>query len=152
MSNRDFTQSELNFLNKARVGRLATCDAAGQPHVVPVVFATDGQALYTPLDQKPKRVTPGGLKRVRNLLANPRVALVVDAYHEDWTQLEWVLVQGAGNLVDEGDAHTTGVGLLLAKYPQYQQLPLNDCPLIVITPAHITSWAARQAGGGPAAE
>src|SRR2546425_12214110 len=93
MNRATFTEAELDLLTRTRVGRLATADAAGQPHVIPVVFATDGQKLYTPLDQKPKRVTPNQLKRVRNLLENPKLAFVVDNYDEDWTRLAWVLVK-----------------------------------------------------------
>ncbi|HET7088666.1 MAG TPA: pyridoxamine 5'-phosphate oxidase family protein, partial [Anaerolineae bacterium] len=65
MSRTTFTEAELRFLARMRVARLATADASGQPHVVPIVFATDGHHLYTPLDEKPKRVEPRQLKRVR---------------------------------------------------------------------------------------
>jgi len=140
-----FTGAELDFLSRTRVGRLATADAAGQPHVIPVVFATDGQKLYTPLDQKPKRVAPSQLKRVRNLLENPKVAFLVDDYDEDWTRLAWVLVRGAGKIVEKGEAHATGVRLLQEKYLQYEGMPLKDHLLIVITPSHVTSWKALQA-------
>jgi PPOX class probable F420-dependent enzyme len=145
MNRADFTEAELDLLTRTRVGRLATADAAGQPHVIPVVFATDGRKLYTPLDEKPKRVAPSQLKRVRNLFENPKVALVVDHYDEDWAQLAWVLVKGTGKVVEKGEAHATGVRLLQEKYPQYQRMPLKDRPLIVITPWHVMSWKAIQA-------
>ena len=67
-----FTDAELDFLDRVRVGRLATADMTAQPHVIPVVFATDGRKLYVPVDEKPKRVRPRELKRVRNLLENPK--------------------------------------------------------------------------------
>ena len=41
----------------ARVARLATADAAGVPHLVPVVFAVDGDLVYSAVDAKPKRTT-----------------------------------------------------------------------------------------------
>jgi len=145
MDRTSFTEAELDFLTRTRVGRLATADSAGQPHVIPVVFATDGRTLYTPVDQKPKRVAPGQLKRVRNLAENPKVAFVVDDYDEDWTQLAWVLVRGTGKTVEKGEAHATGVRLLQEKYPQYEGMPLKDRPLIVIMPSHVTSWKALQA-------
>ena len=137
-----FTKDELDFLSRARVARLATASSAGQPHVIPIVFATDGQKLYTPLDKKPKRLAPNQLKRVRNLLENPKLAFVVDHYEEDWTQLAWIMVKGTGELVENGDGHATGVLLLEQKYPQYERMPLQDRPLIVITPSEITSWGA----------
>jgi PPOX class probable F420-dependent enzyme len=140
MSRTDFTEAELDFLTRTRVGRLATADGTGQPHVIPIVFATDGRTLYTPLDSKPKRVAPSQLKRVRNLFENPQVAFVVDYYDDDWTQLAWVLVKGTGEMVENGEAHDNGVHLLQEKYPQYEAMPLKDRPLIVITPSHVTSW------------
>ena len=144
MNRATFTEAELDFIARTRVGRLATADAAGQPHVIPVVFATDGRKLYTPVDAKPKRVAPSQLKRVRNLFENPKVAFIVDDYTEDWTQLAWVLVRGTGKTVEEGEAHATGVRLLQEKYPQYEGMPLKARPLIVITPSHVTSWKALQ--------
>lgn len=145
MNRAQFTDAELELLTRTRVGRLATADALGQPHVIPIVFATDGRKLYTPVDEKPKRVAPSQLKRVRNLLENPKVAFVVDHYDEDWTRLAWVLVKGTGKMVEKGEEHATGIRLLEGKYPQYQRMPLKDRPLIVITPSHVTSWKAVQA-------
>mgnify|MGYP001359597996 CR=1 FL=1 len=141
-----FTEAERAFLTRMRVARLSTADASGQPHVVPIVFAFDGQQLYTPLDEKPKRVGPGELKRVRNLLENPQVAIVVDHYDEDWTRLAWVMVTGRGEMVEAGEAHAAGVRLLERKYPQYQAMPLRDRPLIVVTPQGVRSWGALSAG------
>jgi coenzyme F420-0:L-glutamate ligase / coenzyme F420-1:gamma-L-glutamate ligase len=143
MDRAEFTEAEIYFLSRIRVARLATADAQGQPHVIPIVFATDGQKLYTPVDEKPKRVAPDQLKRVRNLFENPKVAFVADEYDEDWAQLAWVLVKGTGRMIEEGEAHATGVRLLQAKYPQYERMPLKNRPLIVITPTHVTSWKSR---------
>src|SRR5687768_17640075 len=95
-----------------RVARMATADAAGQPHVIPIVFAVDNRRLYTPLDEKPKRVAPRQLKRVRNLLLNPQLAIVVDHFDENWAQLAWVMVTGRGAIAETGDAHATGLRLL----------------------------------------
>ena len=103
MNRTTFTEAEMRFLTRMRVGRLATADARGQPHVIPIAFAIDPQRLYTALDEKPKRVAPLKLKRVRNLQVNPQVAIVVDEYDEDWTGLAWVLVRGRGELVEEGE-------------------------------------------------
>ena len=137
-----FTITQMEFLARMRVARLATADAAGHPHVIPIVFATDSQRLYTPVDAKPKRATPRELKRVRNLLANPEVAVVVDEYDDDWTRLAWVLVTGRGELLESGEAHAAGIQLLQQKYSQYGAMPLEGCPVIVVTPARVTSWGA----------
>jgi|ERR1041385_5199425 PPOX class probable F420-dependent enzyme len=140
MPRTNFTEEELDFLSRARVGRLATADAAGQPHVIPIVFATDGERIYTAIDKKPKRRAASQLKRVRNLLENPKIAFVVDHYEEDWTKLRWVFVKGTGTLLESGEAYRTGIRLLEGKYPQYRQMPLTDRPLILIMPLEITSW------------
>ena len=140
MPRTSFTPEELEFLSRTRVGRLATADSAGQPHVIPIVFATDGEKLYTPLDKKPKRIAPNQLKRVRNLLENPKVAFVADHWDEDWTKLAWLMVKGTGQLIESGEAYAKGIRLLEKKYSQYDQMPLKDRPVIVITPTEITSW------------
>src|SRR5438105_3193247 len=120
MNRTSFRAEELDFLTRSRLGRLATVDAAGQPHVIPIVFATDGEKLYSPIDKKPKRVAANQLKRVRNLLQNPKLAFVVDNYDEDWNQLAWLLVKGKGEIVQSGEAHSTGLHLLEKKYAQYE--------------------------------
>ena len=104
MSRAIFSPDQLAFLARMRVARLATADVAGQPHVIPIVFAIDDQRLYSPVDEKPKRVAPNQLKRLRNLLANPQVAIVVDEYDEDWTRLAWVLMTGRAAIVQEGES------------------------------------------------
>ncbi|HBY94095.1 MAG TPA: TIGR03668 family PPOX class F420-dependent oxidoreductase [Chloroflexi bacterium] len=130
-----------------RVARLATVDATGQPHVVPIVFAFDGSRLYTPIDAKPKRVGAYQLQRVRNIQANPHVAIVIDDYSEDWRQLAWVQIRGTARLVEAGPEHATGVALLHAKYSQYEAMPLHDRPIIVITPSRITGWSGEKTTG-----
>jgi PPOX class probable F420-dependent enzyme len=83
---------EREILLSERVARMATADGSGRPHVVPICFAYDGHNIFTPLDKKPKRVPAGELRRVRNILSNPRVSLVVDGYYEDWKRLYYVLI------------------------------------------------------------
>ena len=136
-----FSNRELDFLETQRVARLATADAAGQPHVVPVCYACDGECIFIALDDKPKRVAPERLKRVRNIRENPRVALVVDRYGEDWSQLAFVLIQGAAEIVPPGlPEHARAVGLLRQRYPQYRAMPIDANPIIAIRPASTASW------------
>jgi len=87
------------MLKRARVARLATLDAGSRPHIVPVCFAYDGKLFYTAVDQKPKRVTRERLARLRNIRAVPRVALLIDEYEEDWTQLWYILIRGKAKLI-----------------------------------------------------
>ncbi len=129
-------------LRKARVARLATSDAEGRPHIVPVCYAYDGRAFYTPVDLKPKRVPAERLARVRNIRAHPGVALVVDEYHEEWDRLWYILVRGQAAVVSGGNEREEALRLLREKYPQYAapQLLPEDAPVIRIVPVKITSW------------
>jgi PPOX class probable F420-dependent enzyme len=101
----------------ARVARLATADAGGRPHLVPVVFAVQGDRIYTVVDAKPKRTT--ALRRLANVAENPFVALLADHYEEDWAALWWVRAEGCGRVL-EADAPEArrAVELLRARYPQ----------------------------------
>ena len=110
--------SQAQLLAEARVGHLATADAAGVPHVVPVCYALVEQVIYSVLDQKPKRVSVARLRRVRNIQANPHIALVVDHYEEDWLSLWYILVLGRAELLWEGEERVTAIRHLRQKYPQ----------------------------------
>jgi PPOX class probable F420-dependent enzyme len=127
---------------RSRVARLATLDDSGYPHLVPVCYATDGQAFYSALDAKPKRVPPARLRRVRNIRANPRVALLFDRYEEDWRRLSYVMVQGQAEILTAGPEWQAARDLLTAKYPQYTALPLPpDGLMLKITPERVVSWS-----------
>lgn len=130
-------------LEQARVACLASLDADDGPHIVPVCFASEGQVLYTALDQKTKRVPPERLARVRNIRAKPRVALLIDHYQEDWSQLWYVLIRGTAQLLTRSAHQERGRAIrkLRAKYPQYtpEMLP-EDAPIIRIRPQRVTSW------------
>lgn len=128
------------FVTQQRIAYLATADASGRPHVVPICFAVAGGTLYTIIDRKPKRVPPERLRRVRNLLQNPRVAIVVSAYTEDWSQLGYVLLEGTTRVLATGPERAVGLELLRKKYPQYRTMPLQDRPMIVVTITRATHW------------
>ena len=133
-----------------RVAHLATADSRGVPHLVPICFVFDGDHFYSALDQKPKRTPVTALKRVRNILSNPDVALVIDQYEEDWARLWYVLVRGKALLIQSGEEHRYAIGLLRDKYPQYRDMQPEKNPVIKITPTRITSWGkTAQEDGEP---
>src|SRR4051812_13438644 len=138
---------EHRYIIEQRVARLATVDARGQPAVVPIVYAFDGTTLFTPLDAKAKRVAISQLQRVRNIHANPTVAVIIDTYNEDWQQLVWVHLRGQARITNSGDGYAAGIALLCAKYSQYGRMPLAGCPLIIIEPTRVHSWRASDAPG-----
>ncbi len=131
------------FLRSARTGHLATANATGQPHVIPVCFVFDGEAIYTVLDAKPKSTPLRQLRRVRNILANPQVSLVVDHYEEDWSRLRYVLALGVAGLLEEGEEWARAIVMLREKYPQYQGMDLDESPVIKITPVRFVPWSSQ---------
>lgn len=130
------------------VARLATVSADGAPHLVPVVFARAGGAIWSPVDGKPKRGS--ALARIRNAAHEPRVALLLDGYDADWSRLWWVRVDGRATVVG---SHAAAEAALRAKYPQYAEVPLYaGAPALVrIEPLRIASWRASDAPIDPRA-
>jgi len=130
-----------SFVLAHRVARLATADSAGAPHVVPVCFALGGATLYIGIDEKPKRRDTAALKRLRNIAANPAIAVVVDRYAEDWSRLGWVMLRGPAAILEPGDAeHAAAQVLLLARYPQLRAMRIDGLPVIALRIARATSW------------
>jgi len=140
----DVDESTREFIRDHRVARLATVGVDGQPAVVPICYVLEAECIYTPIDEKPKSVTASKLKRVRNIKANPRVALVIDDYSEDWSKLIYVLVSGIAEIISPGSAdpeHARAVELLREKYPQYRSMGIDERPIIRITATRIKRWA-----------
>jgi PPOX class probable F420-dependent enzyme len=122
----------------ARVARLATTTVQGDPHVVPVCFAVEGDRLYTAVDDVKAKST-AVLRRLLNLAAHPRASVLVDHYAEDWGQLWWVRVDGHAVVAAPGAAgHATAVALLVAKYEQYRRDPPPGPAILV----EIDTWRA----------
>lgn len=130
------------LLYQSRVARLGTADRVGQPLVVPVCYVFDGQACFSALDAKPKRVAASQLRRVRNIAENPRVSLAVDRYDEDWSRLCWVIVQGRADILADGSERAGAVDLLRAKYAQYRAMGLDreTATVIRISPERTLHW------------
>jgi len=138
----EITEPVHRFILSHLVARLATADKDGQPHVIPFCYAFDGERFYFVVDEKPKRQTGKPLKRVRNILENPQVALVIDDYANDWTQLAYVLVSGTADLVADETEYTQALTLLRARYPQYRLMDLTFArnAMVRITPITVHAW------------
>ena len=124
------------------VARLATGDAAGNPHVVPLVFCLHESAIYSPIDGKPKSSTR--LKRMKNLEGNPNASLLLDHYQDDWQRLWWIRLDAVGAVFQPGGETTDALGeALCTKYPQYLSTPLFKAePLFVRLRWHkVSAWA-----------
>jgi PPOX class probable F420-dependent enzyme len=133
-----------------RVARLATVSPDGRPHVVPFTFALGSHArgagsgpedhIYSAVDAKPKSSTD--LRRLRNIRANPRVAVLADHYEDDWDGLWWVRADGQAAILDDPATMAPALALLAGRYPQYREHPPAG-PVISIHVDRWTGWAAR---------
>ena len=123
----------------ARVARLATADSSGRPHLVPLVFAVDGDRVYSTVDAKPKRTT--ALRRLDNVRENPAVSLLVDHYEDtDWAALWWVRADGLGRVLESGEAEARrAVALLRQRYPQQS----GAGTVLAVDVERWSGWAAR---------
>lgn len=128
------------FLDARRVGHLATADAKGAPHVVPVCYAIAGATLYVSIDEKPKRASARPLKRLTNIQQNPAVAVTIDRYDEDWRRLGWVMLRGTADILADGDEHDRAQALLRARYPQYAAMRIAALPVIALRIGEATCW------------
>jgi PPOX class probable F420-dependent enzyme len=136
------------LLREAPVARLATANADGDPHLVPICFATGELHLYSAVDRKPKRHRR--LERLENLRNRPRACLLVDVYHDDWRRLAWIRVDATAAILEEGDERRRALALLTRKYPQYRdmQLERDAGPVIRLTPDRLSFWRADSSAGG----
>lgn len=112
---------------------------------MPICFAFDGATFFSAIDEKPKRVDASDLRRVRNIMGHPEVALLFDRYSEDWSRLGYVLVHGrASLLMPHRGSHSHAVRLLRERYPQYEAMEIERNPVIEIVPGRVTSWGAME--------
>lgn len=126
-------------LDESRVARLATTRSDGRPHIVPICFVvTSGEILFA-IDHKPKRTTD--LRRLRNIAANPWVAVLADHYEEDWSRIWWVRIDGFARVLEAGDAADHAVEALSARYPQYR-LERPSGPVVSIRIERLSGWSA----------
>jgi PPOX class probable F420-dependent enzyme len=130
------------FIRAGRVAHFATVDAGGQPLVIPICFAFDGKEFFSPIDEKPKQISPHKLKRLRNIAENPKVSLVIDRWDEDWRKLAYILISGRARILLTGQKHRRAVTLLRRKYRQYHSMAIDQRPMIVIRPLGVKVWGS----------
>ena len=126
------------LLEEARRAHLGLLDAEGAPRVLPVTFAVVGQDIVSAVDHKPKRVPGSDLARVRWLRRDPRAALTVDRYDDDWSRLAWVQVLGSAAIEPvRGEV----VDALARRYPDYLSRPPAG-PLLRLEAERVLWWRA----------
>jgi PPOX class probable F420-dependent enzyme len=127
-------EDALGRVCSARVARLATVNADGSPHLVPIVFALAGETLYSAVDAKPKRSRR--LRRIENARERPRVAVLVDHYEDDWRLLWWVRLDGRARVLEGGEEAERALGLLTDKYEQYRR----ECAGLPVLAVDVQDW------------
>lgn len=131
-------------IDAARSAHLATASADAAPHLIPVVFALNRDAVYIAIDEKPKTTTR--IRRLRNIEENPQAALLIDHYDDDWTKLWWIMLRGSAEILTpdtwDADEATSAISALRTRYPQYAAHALEERPLIRLTITNVTRWSA----------
>ena len=131
-------------IGAARSAHLATASADAAPHLIPVVFALNGDAVYIAIDEKPKTTTR--IRRLRNIEENPQATLLIDHYDDDWTKLWWIMLRGRAEILApdtwDADEANDAISALRTRYPQYAAHALEERPLIRLTIKSVTRWSA----------
>lgn len=123
------------LIARERVCRVATTGADDEPHVVPVCHVLAGEKIYFG--------SGNDARKVANLRENPRIALTIDLYSEEWSQLKGVTVQGTATLIERGPRFKQARARLYEKYPQYPEdaaLATSDSVIVEVTPKHVFTW------------
>ena len=140
----DWPVDAFEFAEQSRVARLATSGADGAPHAVPICYVLDRACLHMVVDAKPKNA-PTRMRRLRNIAENPRAAVIIDRYDDDWSRLEYVLLRGAAGIVTHAGDYEQAVDRLRAKYGQYREMPFSveANPLVRVEIASVHHWRYR---------
>ena len=125
---------EKDFVQCARVARVATIDSDGVPHNVPVCPLFDQNKIYFGTEQ--------GARKVRNIEGNPSVTILFDEYTEAWNYLRGIMFQGKARVVNTKEFREVRKKIY-AKYSQYEgsaALGDRDSTIVEVTPERKFSW------------
>jgi PPOX class probable F420-dependent enzyme len=125
------------------VACLATLRTDSAPSLVPIVFAMTGDRIVSSVDPKPKRTRE--LARLRHIARDPRVALLVDHYEDDWARIWWARAEGVARVVRNGEERDEVIGQLRAKYPQYATLEDEFGEAVIVEVTRWTGWSMTSA-------
>jgi uncharacterized protein len=124
------TPKQLNFLKTHEVCRLATASKDAKPHVVPVIYALDGESVIIAIDY--------GTKKLKNLKENRDVALVVDEYHPN----KAVMLEGECEILERGQEYLRLLRVLFDRFEFYRKNPWGEgeSPILKIKPTKAVMW------------
>jgi PPOX class probable F420-dependent enzyme len=134
-------KKERGFIEFQRVGRMASIDRYGMPHVLPICYSLMDESIVSILDEKPKKVPAIETKRIQNIIENSKVAVIFDHYDDhDWLRLGWVMVRGSASICLQGELYDAASVNLQARYHQYNNMNLLGRPIIVLQIETVLSW------------
>ena len=124
------TSKQLGFLKTNEVCRLATASKDARPHVVPVIYALDGENIIIAIDY--------GTKKLKNLRENRKVALVVDEYRPNHA----VMVEGDSVILERGKEYLRLLQILFGRFETYRRHPWGEgeSPILKIKPTKAVMW------------
>ncbi len=124
------TSKEISFLKAHEVCRLATASKDGKPHVVPVIYALDGENVLIAIDY--------GTKKLGNLRQNRQVALVVDDYRPNHA----VMVEGECDIFEKGKEYLRLLKILFDRFEMYRKHPWGEgeSPILKVRPTKAVMW------------
>lgn len=124
---------QLAFLKERSLCRLATASKDARPHVVPVIYAMDGDDVVIAVDYK--------TKKLRNLQENPKVAIVVDEYRPN----RGLMVEGDCDLFERGKEYLRLLKVLFDRFEYYRNNPWGEgeSPILRVRVTKAVSWGIR---------
>jgi nitroimidazol reductase NimA-like FMN-containing flavoprotein (pyridoxamine 5'-phosphate oxidase superfamily) len=124
------TPKELSFLKSHELCRLATASKDARPHVVPVIYALDGESVIIAVDY--------GTKKLKNLRENKKVALVVDEYRPNHA----VMVEGDCKILERGKEYLRLLQILFDRFEYYRKNPWGEgeSPILKVKPTKVVMW------------
>ena len=127
----EFTQKEIDFLEKNEACRIATSHN-DVPHVTPVTFYYENGYFYI--------VTDYNTKKYSNLKKNKNVAIAIDVYLEG--KHKAVIVQGIVEFIEKGEEFMRLYEIFYKKFYWVKETPWKEeeAPFVRITPQKKTSW------------
>ena len=81
-------------------------------------------------------------RKMKNLDANPQVAVIVDLYSDAWGRLKGVMVQGRATLITGGPRFASSAGCCTPSTRSTRDAAIDesDSVIVEVTPTHVFSW------------
>jgi uncharacterized protein len=121
---------QMKYLKDHQLCRLATASKDGMPHVVPVIYALDGENVIIAIDYK--------TKKLKNLRENPKAAVIVDEYAPN----KGLMIQGDCDILERGKEYLRLLKILFDRFEFYRKNPWGEgeSPILKVRQTKAVSW------------